>query len=112
MNQGVSSKILVFLLVSTLSSYISCLISFAYLDVAYMTPVFHPMAISALIALSTGTICAEYSVLHCIVLNTPLPAATNNPTGPFKLSTQPATGSSIAGHTETEHCVEYCTCAF
>lgn len=54
----------------------------------------------ALIAMSTGITCAIREPSQSIVRMTPLPAPIIMPTGPFKLSTQPGTGSLCAGQTE------------
>lgn len=61
--------------------------------------VFHAIAITAFIAMSTGTASALYSGLHNMDRSTPLPPATIIPVGPFKLSTQPGKGSLCAGVT-------------
>lgn len=59
------------------------------------------IAIIALMAMSTGITSAVNSSATSIERINPFPAATTTPTGPFRLSTQPGIGSSIAGVTET-----------
>jgi hypothetical protein len=64
--------------------------------------VFHAIAITAFIAKSTGTASALYFGLHNMDRSTPFPPAANIPIGPFRLSTQPGSGSLSAGVTADE----------
>lgn len=57
----------------------------------------------ALIAKSTGMTWEYISELHNMDRITPFPAAAIKPTGPFRLSTQPGTGSSHDGVTKTKY---------
>lgn len=66
---------------------------------SFICPKVYAMVMSPFIAKSTGITSALYSPLHSIDLITPLPPATMIPTGPFKLSTHPSTGSLLAGVT-------------
>lgn len=70
-----------------------------YTHACFAEPFFHAMTIIALMAISTGTTCALFSSLHCIVRSTPFPAAAITPIGPLRLSTQPGMGSKDAGVT-------------
>lgn len=77
--------------------------SFYSTDFSFLEPILWAMTIVALIAISTGTNCALFSPLASIDLITPLPAPTNSPIGPFRLSTHPGSGSFMAGTTKIRH---------
>ncbi len=64
-------------------------------------PIFQAMANNPFMAISTGTTSALYSGLHNMVRMTPLPAPIIIPTGPFRLSTHPGSGSCQLGMTIT-----------
>ena len=74
-----------------------CSASYLFPDV----PIHQAIVIIPLIATSTGITWARYSLLPYIERMTPFPPPTNSPIGPFRLSTQPGTGSFHVGTTAT-----------
>ena len=58
------------------------------------------VAISALIAISTGTMSTMKSPLQCAECSIPIAVATSGPVAPAMLSTQPGSGSVFVATTE------------
>lgn len=73
------------------------MIEISYLS--FLVPSIAARAMIELIAMSTGITWAVREPSQSIVRMTPLPAPNMTPTGPFRLSTQPGTGSFSEGHT-------------
>ena len=65
----------------------------------WSVPILYAITIILLTAASTGIISAKQSAFQYTDLMTPLPVPTNTPIGPFRLSTQPGSGSLKAGVT-------------
>lgn len=65
--------------------------------------VFQAIAIKLLATMSTETKLAIADSSTNMVRTTPLPAAINKPTGPFRLSTHPGIGSFKLGVTEMKN---------